>query len=235
MTRSKTASTSIGRPAPSPRTSAGFQTGHTFRNPALLETALTHSSLLHEETVPRAEEPGLDNEQLEFLGDAVLSLTVAESLFRNFPSAREGDLTRMRASVVSSTHLAVVAGRLDLGSHLRFGRGEERSGGRRKPALLGDALEAVIAALYLDGGLEAAARFVEREVVSPAMADLRQAFAEGAAIGDYKSALQERLQASGLGQGHLDHRRAARHQRSAPVTAHRPPRPCGRPSAPAGS
>ena len=125
---------------------------------------------------------------------------MAEALFRNFPTAREGDLTRLRASVVSSTHLARVAEGLALGVHLRLGRGEDRSGGRHKPAMLADALEAVIAALYLDGGLAAAAAFIEREVIAPALGELRQALAEGAAIGDYKSALQERLQATGLGQ-----------------------------------
>ena len=180
-----------------------FRTGHTFRDPSLLAMALTHSSLLHEDPSLRSgdlAELAPDNEQLEFLGDAVLSLVVAEVLFRHFPSAREGDLTRLRASVVSSQHLAAIADGLGLGTHLRLGRGEDRSGGRRKPALLADALEAVIAALYLDGGLPAAAPFIEREVLSPAMPDLRKSLAAGAAIGDYKSALQERLQATGMGQ-----------------------------------
>ena len=181
-----------------------FSTGHLFRDPTLLHLALTHSSLLHEQPAPQpgnpTGNPAPDNEQLEFLGDAVLSLVVAEVLFRNFASAREGDLTRLRASVVSSEHLASVAVRLDLGAHLRLGRGEDRSGGRRKPALLADALEAVIAALYLDGGLPASAAFIEREVIAPALPALRQALAQGATIGDYKSALQERLQASGRGQ-----------------------------------
>ena len=185
------------------RVSESFRTGHTFRTPALLDIALTHSSLLHEDPAMRSgtpAQPPPDNEQLEFLGDAVLSLVVAERLFRSFPLAREGDLTRLRASVVSSKHLAAIAVSLNLGAHLRLGRGEDRSGGRRKPALLADALEAVIAALYLDGGLLAAATFVEREIVSPALPELRQALAQGAAIGDYKSALQERLQATRVGQ-----------------------------------
>lgn len=183
--------------------SESFRTGHTFHNPALLDMALTHSSLLHEDPAMRGnapQPPSPDNEQLEFLGDAVLSLVVAERLFRSFPSAREGDLTRLRASIVSSKHLATIAIALNLGAHLRLGRGEDRSGGRRKPALLADALEAVIAALYLDGGLPAASAFVEREIVSPALPELRQALAQGAAIGDYKSALQERLQATRVGQ-----------------------------------
>lgn len=183
--------------------SDSFVTGHSFRSPRLLDIALTHSSLLHEDPSRRGthtDEHAPDNEQLEFLGDAVLSLVVAEKLFRSFPSAREGDLTRLRASIVSSTHLAAVAIGLNLGAYLRLGRGEDRSGGRKKPALLADALEAVIAALYLDGGLPAASAFVEREIVSPALPELRQALAQGAAIGDYKSALQERLQATGVGQ-----------------------------------
>lgn len=205
MTDSRPEATAARRRSPKPRGPAAdtFRTGHTFHDPALLTMALTHSSLLHEDPSLRASDPAgpaPDNEQLEFLGDAVLSLVVAEVLFRHFPTAREGDLTRLRASVVSSKHLAGVGEALRLGEHLRLGRGEDRSGGRTKPALLADAIEAVIAALYLDGGLPAAAAFIEREVLKPAMPDLRQALAAGAAMGDYKSALQERLQATGMGQ-----------------------------------
>ena len=203
MTRTRPAIAAIQKQSATDRASDSFQTGHRFRDPTLLNIALTHSSLLHEDPAMRSagpDEPAPDNEQLEFLGDAVLSLVVAESLFRSFPAAREGDLTRLRASVVSSKHLAAIAVALDLGAHLRLGRGEDRSGGRKKPALLADALEAVIAALYLDGGLSAASAFVEREILSPALPELRQALAQGAAIGDYKSALQERLQATGIGQ-----------------------------------
>ena len=203
MTRIRPATVETRRQNVSSRVSRHFETGHTFLNPGLLEMALTHSSLLHENPSLRDTDTGAsapDNEQLEFLGDAVLSLVVAEILFRDFSSAREGDLTRLRASVVSSKHLAAIAADLDLGAYLRLGRGEDHSGGRRKPALLADALEAVIAALYLDGGLPAASAFIEREIVAPALPDLRQALAAGATIGDYKSALQEKLQASGLGQ-----------------------------------
>ena len=191
------------RRARSAAISGTFSTEHVFQDPTLLKIALTHSSLLHEQTSLSQHEPSAlyqDNEQLEFLGDAVLSLAVAEALLRSFPLAGEGDLTRLRASIVSSKHLAAVADRLNLGTYLRLGQGEERSGGRNKPALLADALEAVIAALYLDGGLRAAALFIEKEVVAPTMPELRKALADGGAIGDYKSALQERLQASGLGQ-----------------------------------
>ncbi len=204
MTRTRPATEST-RKAPSAACAsrAEFETGHSFRDTKLLEIALTHSSLVHEEPSlrdGRTAGDAPDNEQLEFLGDAVLSLAVAETLFRNFPAAREGDLTRLRASVVSSKHLAAVAIRLNLGAYLRLGRGEDRSGGRRKPGLLADAIEAVIAALYLDGGLAVAATFINREIVSPALPELRQALLQGGSIGDYKSALQEQLQATGLGQ-----------------------------------
>ena len=203
MTRTRSATEGTRRRSATTSALRSLEIGHIFRDPRLLEIALTHSSLLHEDPALRGISPGdlaPDNEQLEFLGDAVLSLVVAETLFRHFPSAREGDLTRLRASVVSSRHLATIAVHLDLGAHLRLGRGEDRSGGRRKPALLADALEAVIAALYLDGGLPAASAFIDREIVAPALPELQQALALGAAIGDYKSALQERLQATGLGQ-----------------------------------
>lgn len=202
MIRTKRARSAAKR-TEGPPASRSFETGHRFRDPTLLAAALTHSSLLHEDSSTRisdASATAFDNEQLEFLGDAVLSLAVAEALFRSFPTAREGDLTRLRASIVSSRHLASVASRLDLGTHLRLGRGEDRSGGRHKPALLADAVEAVIAAIYLDGGLEAASAFIDREVIQPALPELQQALAEGGAIGDYKTALQEQLQAAGQGQ-----------------------------------
>lgn len=176
---------------------------HTFRDPELLRWALTHRSLAFESGGDDAD-PKADNEQLEFLGDAVLGMVAAESLFRRFPHSREGELTRLRASLVSRKHLGDVAQRLDLGKYLRLGRGEEQTGGRQKPALLANALEAVIAALYLDGGLEAAERFIESRIVEPSLPDLDQAIVAGStfsgAIGDHKSALQEHLQASGEGQ-----------------------------------
>ena len=145
-----------------------------------------------------------DNEQLEFVGDAVVGLLVAESLFRRFSQRGEGDLTRMRALLVSRKHMGEVGARLGLGEHLLLGRGEEQSGGRRKPALLANTMEAVIAAIYLDHaseGLAAARTFVEREIVAPKLAELEDAASDGAAfggvIGDFKSALQELLQARG--------------------------------------
>jgi ribonuclease-3 len=178
--------------------------GHPFRDPALLTRALTHRSLSYETNPEGILDPTADNEQLEFVGDAVLGLIVAESLFRRFPASREGELTRLRASLVSRKHLAEVAARIDLGRHLLLGKGEEQSGGRRKPALLANAAEAVIAALYLDGGLAAAQQFIEQHVIEPSLPDLNLALREGStfsgAIGDHKSALQEYLQAAGAGQ-----------------------------------
>ncbi|WP_263410347.1 ribonuclease III [Terriglobus tenax] len=175
--------------------------GYQFNRPGLLETALTHSSLAAESA---NEDPTRDNEQLEFVGDAVLGLIVAEALYTRFPALTEGELTRMRALLVSRSHLGEMAEAIDLGKYLRLGRGEEQSGGRQKRALLSNALEAVIAAMYLDGGLPPARSFVEQHIIAPKIADLTTAVTEGArfggAIGDYKSALQEFLQARGKGQ-----------------------------------
>ena len=177
---------------------------HRFERPELLTWALTHRSMAYESNPETLPDPTSDNEQLEFIGDAVLGLIVAEALFRVFPASREGELTRLRASLVSRRHLGEVAGRINLGSMMRLGRGEDQSGGRRKPALLANALEAVIAALYLDGGLDAARAFVEEQILEPAMPDLHDALRAGdtfsGAIGDHKSALQEHLQAIGAGQ-----------------------------------
>jgi ribonuclease-3 len=180
--------------------------GHKFHEPHLLVKALTHSSLAYEQTiesrhadgsVPAREE---DNEQLEFLGDAILGMVVAEILFRRFPDLHEGEWTRLRASLVSRRHLAQVASALDLGLHLRLGRGEERGGGRKKSTLLANCIEAIIGALYLDGGLIPVQTFVTEYVVSPYMNDLRQALDHhGASLGDHKTALQELLQAKKTG------------------------------------
>ncbi len=142
--------------------------GYLFQRTELLQQALTHSSQARElealQTVggPRVE----DNEQLEFLGDAVLGFVTTEELFNRFPSFREGELSKLRAHLVSEKHLINVAQELELGHYLSLGRGEEKSGGRNKTALLVDALEAVLAAIYMDGGLEAARRFVLRSIVA---------------------------------------------------------------------
>ena len=199
-TRHKKAGHPVKRSTPAPL----FD--HRFRRPELLTWALTHRSLAYETSPESLPDPTADNEQLEFVGDAVLGLVVAESLFRRFPASREGELTRLRASLVSRRHLGEVAARIDLGSLLRLGRGEEQSGGRRKPALLANAIEAVIAALYLDGGLDAARAFIEKHIIEPTLPDLHLAMQGGdtfsGAIGDHKSALQEHLQATGAGQPH---------------------------------
>jgi ribonuclease III len=186
--------------------------GHKFLRPAWLERALTHSSWIAENPEPERESTAAgnaagdrgvqaavsfrDNERLEFLGDAVLTLVVSEALLKSFPQWREGQLSKARASLVNATALADAARRLDLGAHLRLGKGEERTGGREKPALLADAYEAVIAAIFLDGGLEPAQRFVEQTLISPALAEHES---RGALLGqpDHKSRLQELLQARG--------------------------------------
>src|SRR6185369_3704463 len=144
---------------------------HRFRKPELLTLALTHRSLAYETNPEALLNPTADNEQLEFVGDAVLGLVVAESLYRRFPCSREGELTRLRASLVSRRHLGHVGERIGLGALLRLGRGEEQSGGRNKPALLANAVEAVIAALYLDGGLDAARPFIEDHIIEPSLPD----------------------------------------------------------------
>jgi ribonuclease-3 len=163
--------------------------GYQFRNTAFLLEALTHSSYAQES----AERPR-DNEQMEFLGDAVLTYVVSVKLADAFPDWQEGKLTRARAHLVAAPHLYVVAGSLGLGQYLRLGRGEEKTGGRDKPALLVNALEALVAALYRDGGIEAASDFIARFVIP---ADLPAAAGALFSI-DYKSALQELLQAEGI-------------------------------------
>jgi len=184
--------------------------GHRFQSPELLKRALTHRSLAYEQRVGEPEsgenrrldcgsDPRADNEQLEFLGDAVLGFLVAEDLCRRYPDLREGALTRLRAELVSRRHLGVVAERLNLGDYLLLGRGEERSGGRHKNALLANCIEALVAALYLDGGIAVSRCFVQREILDPDLAGLHMKMLGGASIGDYKSALQERLQAQKRG------------------------------------
>ncbi len=175
--------------------------GHIFQASRLLERALTHSSLAYEQGLEsEGGVDGSDNEQLEFLGDAVVGLIAADSLYRRFPELHEGELTRLRAALVSRRHLGEVAQKLDLGTYLYLGKGEERSGGRKKAALLANSIEAVIGAVYLDAGLEAARVFVEQWVVEPYVAELRESLERSSTIGDHKSALQEFLQARKAGQ-----------------------------------
>ncbi len=171
--------------------------GYGFASPRLLVEALTHGSLRHEQQTSGKPADSPDNERLEFLGDAIVGLLAAESLFRRFPGASEGELTRLRAALVSRKHLGEVGLRLELGRWLRMGRSEEKNGGRTRAVLLANCVEAVTAALYLDGGIEAARAFVEREIVEPEAARLHSELKAHHAIGDYKSALQELLQARG--------------------------------------
>ena len=160
--------------------------GYHFQEPQHLLEALTHSSFA-QESASRTR----DNEQLEFLGDAVLTFVVSVTLADAFPDWAEGKLTRARAHLVAAPHLHSVATGLNLGQYLRLGRGEEKTGGREKPALLVNALEAVVAALYRDGGTDAARDFINRYIVPQ---DLQAAAADLFSI-DFKSTLQEHLQA----------------------------------------
>jgi ribonuclease III len=168
--------------------------GHHFRDSRWLLQALMHSSRIPERA---AREPAESNEKLEFLGDAVLELVVSEELVREFPDWSEGQLSKSRARLVNATAISLAAQRLGLGKYLRLGRGEEKTGGRTKPALLADAYEALIAAIYLDAGLEAARGFVRRSLVEGAIADE----AEHLGHTDHKSALQEFLQSRGMAPG----------------------------------
>src|SRR5712692_7264973 len=170
--------------------------GHRFVRAELLEQALTHTSQAREiEAALEGSRVG-DNEQLEFLGDAILGLITSEELFHRFPHFREGELSKLRAHLVSERHLIQVAQQLELGHYLHLGRGEEKSGGRNKKALLVDALEAVLGAMYLDGGMEPARRLVLKHVLTP---ELEHLALNGSSlpVTDYKSALQEKLQADG--------------------------------------
>ncbi len=172
--------------------------GYEFQNPGLLERALTHSSAVPELRSARGEEISFtgsvvqDNERLEFLGDAVLELLTSEYLLANFPEWTEGQLSKSRARIVNAHSLETAARRLGIGEHLRLGRGEEKTGGREKPALLADAFEAVVAAMYLDGGLGPVRILLTRTVFVQALED-----GERIAESDRKSALQEFLQGQG--------------------------------------
>jgi ribonuclease III len=179
--------------------------GRKFRNPELLHRALTHSSAVPE---LRAADPGSsplpeNNEQLEFLGDAVLDLLASEYLLEKFPKWSEGQLSKSRARLVNAQALELAARRLRLGEHLRLGRGEEKTGGREKPTLLADAFEAVVAAIYLDAGLAAAKEMLRTTLFEFALEERGTELFEA----DRKSALQEFLQ--GRGKAPAEYRLAA--------------------------
>lgn len=163
--------------------------GYKFRDRGLLEHALTHSSHAQEDQSGGV----VDNESLEFLGDAILGFVVSELLFHEFPEYDEGHKSKLKAALVSAAVLARVGETVSLGEHLYLGRGEEKTGGRTKQALVADACEALIAALYLDGGIEPARAFVTREL-APLVDEARRTGRLTSITGDYKSALQEWLQ-----------------------------------------
>ena len=157
--------------------------GYRFHNISLLQNALAHSSYANE----RWHDSLKSNERLEFLGDSILGMVVAEYLYRSFPDRPEGELTRMRADMVCETSLAAVADKIGLGGHLMLGHGEERFGGRQRASILADAVESVIAASFLDGGMDAAKAFIARFILTEVpVKQLHNA--------DYKTALQELVQ-----------------------------------------
>ena len=157
--------------------------GYRFKDISLLQNALAHSSYANE----RWHDSLMSNERLEFLGDSILGMTVADHLYRNFPDRPEGELTRMRADMVCETTLAAVADRIGLGQHLLLGHGEEQSGGRERASILADAVESVIAACYLDGGFEPAAGFIRTFILCDVPVKKLHNV-------DYKTTLQELVQ-----------------------------------------
>jgi len=174
--------------------------GHKFQRLDLLEQAVTHSSHAREaESRSEAAIASSDNEQLEFLGDAVLGFVTSQELCRRFADFREGQLSKLRAYLVSEKHLIRAAKALKLGTYLRLGHGEEKSGGRDKPALLVDALEAVLAALYLDAGMEVVQRFILKKVLEPEFRRMARG-GPGVPVTDFKSALQEAAHSQGWSQ-----------------------------------
>ena len=157
--------------------------GYRFKNISLLQNALTHSSYANE----RWHNSLMSNERLEFLGDSILGMVVAEYLYQSFPNRPEGELTRMRADMVCEKTLASVAARIGLGRHLMLGNGEEQGGGRSRDSILADAVESVIAASFLDGGMDAAKQFIQKFIlVEVPVKQMHNA--------DYKTALQELVQ-----------------------------------------
>ena len=199
--------------------------GYRFRRPELLQEAVTHSSHAREQeaqgTSDGARSEVRDNEQLEFLGDAVLGFVTSETLLERYPEFHEGQLSKTRAYLVSESHLVRAAQELQLGEFLRLGHGEEKSGGRSKPALLVDSLEAVLAALYLDGGMEAARQFILRHILEPELKRLAAGGLGDFPVTDYKSALQEAAHLRGRRQPAyvLVHERGPEHKKTFTVEA----------------
>ena len=168
--------------------------GYRFRDRGLLEHALTHRSRVHED----ASGGVIDNESLEFLGDSVLGFVIADILFRQFPQHNEGQKSKLKASIVSAASLGRLGEKIGLGAFLILGRGEEKTGGRQKLALIADCYEALIAAIYLDGGIEPARAFIQRQFEG-LIQEARRTGAHAAFTEDYKSALQEWLQSHDRG------------------------------------
>jgi ribonuclease III len=168
--------------------------GYRFKDRGMLEHALTHRSRVHED----ASGGVFDNESMEFLGDSVLGFVIAAMLFREFPQHNEGQKSKLKASLVSAAALARLGERLGLGEFLILGRGEEKTGGRRKHAIISDCYEALIAAIYLDGGIDPAERFIGREFAS-LIDEAKRTGAAASFTEDWKSALQEYLQSGGRG------------------------------------
>ena len=165
--------------------------GHEFRDPALLLRSLTHSSYSNEKAILSTGVE--DNERLEFLGDAVIGLVVAESLMARYPSASEGKLSRWRSNLVSRRTLAELATKLDLGSYLRLGRGEKQTGGAEKTSILAGGFEAVVGAMYLDGGIHCARQFLA-QIFEPLVEGFADENNPGSRYLDKKTALQEKTQ-----------------------------------------
>lgn len=165
------------------------QTGTQFRNLALLRQAFMHTSYVNE----NSHSPLSSNERLEFLGDAVLQLTVSEYLYKRYPRRPEGELTRMRASIVCESSLVRFAEALDFGEIVLLGKGEEQTGGRMRPSLLADAFEAFVGALYLDQGLEAVRQFLSKHIF-PLLSEVGMSAGK-----DFKSLLQEQVQMLDIG------------------------------------
>jgi len=163
--------------------------GYRFNDVALLQRALTHSSHAHEKKTDQ------DNEQLEFLGDAVLGFLVSDSLCRQYPAFSEGELSKLKGFFVSSANLVRYAEQLDLGRYLQLGKGEEKTGGRSKQALLVDAFEAILGAIYLDSGLESPRQLIER-LAGAQISEIGEPVGQ---FSDFKTALQELLQSRVLG------------------------------------
>jgi ribonuclease-3 len=176
--------------------------GYRFSNPEFLTRALTHSSLANETLAQPGAAPGPgDNERLEFLGDSILGFLVAEALMQRHSEWREGELSRFKAHIVSSAHLLGVARRLNLGQYLQLGRSEEMSGGRYKKTLLADAVEAILAAIYLDSGIDSARKFVCAHILDASFDGDEEAGTDvQPAIANFKSALQELAQSMSLPQ-----------------------------------